>query len=325
MSSHAQTSRSHKSKNPRGYDENPVGVNLALRYPSKTQSLKTYSAPAKQSREPPSSSVCDELQEPTLQRTPMKLSVQPERETDDEYENEADDDFRPSSQQPFQPAHHDLEENLFDEDEDAFISNYQSDPKRSRRYTSLEKKSIDLEMLKEKNQNLELRHEMKRARSFSGPEESSIPTRSRSIQQPKKKEIYHSTDYSNFCSFCHQIESGSEGWTPNKKYKEGKQLLAIEEVDSWNQYRKEKNAFEDWVALKDFLDRLLGDRVHRIYTSWLDWVQAKKSSNKSNDTFLRWFNILKTQIKDETNNPTKIEVMLFFAKLNKLMQQKICK
>ena len=146
--------------------------------PSKPLSLKTLSAPARQSREPPSSSDRDELQEPTLQRTPMKPSVQPERETDDEYENKADDDFRPSSQQPFQPAHHGLEENSFDEDEDAFISDYQSDPKLSRRYTSLEEKRIDLKMLKEKNRNLVLRHAMKRTRTFFGLEESSIPMQS---------------------------------------------------------------------------------------------------------------------------------------------------
>ncbi len=234
MSSHAQTSRSHKSKNPRGYDENPVGVNLALRYPSKTQSLKTYSAPAKQSREPPSSSVCDELQEPTLQRTPMKLSVHPEKETDDEYEKGADDDFRLSPQQPFQNAHYSLEENPLDEDKDVFISDYQSDLKPSRCHKSLEEKRIDLEMLKKKNRNLELRHSMKRARTFSGPKESSIHTRSRSIKQHKKEEIYHSTDYTNFYSFCHRIESSFKGWTPNKRYKEAKRLLAIEEVDSWN-------------------------------------------------------------------------------------------
>ncbi len=59
----------------------------------------------------------------------MELFVQLERKTDDKYENEADDDFRPTSQQPFQPANHGLEENLFDEDKDAFISNYQSEPK----------------------------------------------------------------------------------------------------------------------------------------------------------------------------------------------------
>ncbi len=137
MFSHAQTSRSHKSKNLRGHDEDSGGVNLTPRNPSKPQSLKTLSAPARQSRKPPSSSDRDELQEPTLKKTPMKLSVQPERKTNDEYENEADDDFRPSSQQPSQPAHHGLEENPFDEDEDAFISDYQSDPKPSRRHTSL--------------------------------------------------------------------------------------------------------------------------------------------------------------------------------------------
>ncbi len=149
----------------------------------------------------------------------MKPSVQPERETDDEYENEADEDFRLSSQQPFQPAHHGLEENPFDEDEDAFINDYQSEPKPSRRHTSLEEKRIDLEMLKEKNRNLELRHAIKRTRTFSGPEESSIPMRSRSIKRPKKEEIYHSTDYANFSSFCHQIKSGSEGWTQTKSSK----------------------------------------------------------------------------------------------------------
>ncbi len=196
----------------------------------------------------------------------MKLSVQPEKETDNEYENEADDDFRPSSQQPSQPSHHGLEENPFDEDENAFISNYQSDSKPSRRHTSLEEKRIDQEMLKENNRNLELRHEMQRARTFSGHEESSTSTRFRSIMRPKKEEIYHSTDYANFRCFCLQIESGSKGWSPNERYKKVKRLLAIEEVDLWNHYRIEKNAFEDWVALKDFLDRHLGDRAHRVYT-----------------------------------------------------------
>ncbi len=78
----------------------------------------------------------------------------------------------------------------------------------------------------------------------------------------QKEEIYHSTEYANFCYFCHQIESGSEGWTPNKKYKEAKRLFDIVEIDSWNHYRMEKNASEDWVALKDFLGRLLADRAH---------------------------------------------------------------
>ncbi len=82
-------------------------------------------------------------------------------------------------------------------------------------------------MLKEKNRNLELRHAIKRTRIFSGLEESSIPMRSRSIKRFKKEEIYHSTDYANFCSFCHQIERGSESWTSNEGYKEAKRLLAI--------------------------------------------------------------------------------------------------
>ncbi len=88
-----------------------------------------------------------------------------------------------------------------------------------------------------------------------------------SIKQPKKEEIYHSTDYSNFRSFCHQFESSSEGLTPNERYKRTKQLLAIEEVDSWNYYRMEMNVSEDLIALKDFLDRLLGDHAPRVYTS----------------------------------------------------------
>ncbi len=85
----------------------------------------------------------------------------------------------------------------------------------------------------------------------------------------------------------------------------------------------EKNASKDWVALKDFLDPLLGDPAHRVHTSWLDWVQAKKASNESDDTFLRRFNTLKTQIGDEANDSAKIEVMLFFAGLDEPMQQKI--
>ncbi len=82
---HTQKSRSHKSKNPREHDEESDGVTLTPRNASKLLSLRTLSAQARQSRDPPSSSDRDELQEPTLQRTPMKLYVQPERETDDEY------------------------------------------------------------------------------------------------------------------------------------------------------------------------------------------------------------------------------------------------
>ncbi len=180
-------------------------------------------------------------------------------------------------------------------------------------------------MLKEKNRNLELRHSIKRTRTFSGLEESSIPKQSRLIKRLKKEEIYHSTDYANFHSFCRQIESDLEGWTPNKRYKEAKRLHAFEEVDSWNYYWIKKNVFEDWVALKDFLDRLLGDCTHRVHTSWLDWVQVKTASNESDDIFLRRFNTVKTQIGNEANHPTKIEVTLFFARLDEPMQQKIRK
>ncbi len=84
----------------------------------------------------------------------------------------------------------------------------------------------------------------------------------------------------------------------------------------------EKNTSKNWVALKDFLDRLLGDRAHRVHASLLDWVQAKKASNESDDTFLQQFNTLKIQIGDEANDLAKIEVMLFFAGFDELMQQK---
>ena len=100
MSSHARTNRFYKSINLRGYDKDSGGVSLTLCNPSNPQCLKTFSARARQSRETSPSSDRDELQEHTLHRTPMKLSVQPVKETDDEYENEADNDFRPSSQQP---------------------------------------------------------------------------------------------------------------------------------------------------------------------------------------------------------------------------------
>ena len=52
-------------------------------------------------------------------------------------------------------------------------------------------------------------------------------------------------------------------------------------------------------------------------------MQAKKASNESDDTFLQRFNIFKTQIGDEANDPAKIEVMLFFAGLDEPMQRKI--
>ena len=82
----------------------------------------------------------------------------------------------------------------------------------------------------------------------------------------------------------------------------------------------EKNSSEDWVALKDFLDRLLGDRAHRVHTSWLDWVQAKRAFNESDDTFLRRFNTLKTHIGDEANDPAKKKVMIFYAGLDESIQ-----
>ncbi len=114
MFSHAQTSRSHKSKNPKGPNEDSGGVNLTLCNPSKPQYLKTLFAPARQSREPTSSNDHDEIQEPTLKRTPMKLSVQPKKKTDNEYEKQADDNLHPFSQQPFQPVDHGLKEISFD-------------------------------------------------------------------------------------------------------------------------------------------------------------------------------------------------------------------
>ncbi len=54
-------------------------------------------------------------------------------------------------------------------------------------------------------------------------------------------------------------------------------------------------------------------------------MQAKNASNKSDNAFLQQFNTLKTPIGNETNDPAKIEVMLFFAGLDKPMQQKIHK
>ncbi len=52
-------------------------------------------------------------------------------------------------------------------------------------------------------------------------------------------------------------------------------------------------------------------------------MQAKKLSNESDDTFLRRFNTLKTQIGNEANDSAKIEVRLFFAGLDEPMQKKI--
>ncbi len=50
---------------------------------------------------------------------------------------------------------------------------------------------------------------------------------------------------------------------------------------------------------------------------------SQKACNESGDIFLWRFNILKSQIEDEVNDPAKIEVMLFLAELDKPMQQKI--
>ncbi len=52
-------------------------------------------------------------------------------------------------------------------------------------------------------------------------------------------------------------------------------------------------------------------------------MQAKKVSYESDNRLLRQFNNLKTQIRDETKDHAKIEVMLFFAWLNWPMQQNI--
>ncbi len=78
MSSNSQTSRSHKSKNPRGHDKNSCWVTLTPWIASKRQFLKTLSAPSRQKRKPPSLSNCDNLQRLTLQRTPIKHSVKHE-------------------------------------------------------------------------------------------------------------------------------------------------------------------------------------------------------------------------------------------------------
>ncbi len=87
----------------------------------------------------------------------------------------------------------------------------------------------------------------------------------------------------------------------------------------------ENNAFEDWVALKDFLDQLLRDGAHQVHTTWLDWVQAKKTYSEADNAFFQRFDTLKTRIGDEANDPAMIEGMLFFARLDESMQQKIRK
>ncbi len=71
MYSHAQTSRFHKLKNPRKHDKDSGGVTLTPHNPLKPQSSKTLSITARQSRKPPSSGDCDELEEPTLEKTLM--------------------------------------------------------------------------------------------------------------------------------------------------------------------------------------------------------------------------------------------------------------
>lgn len=96
-------------------------------------------------------------------------------------------------------------------------------------------------------------------------------------------------------------------------------------VNAQNHYRIEKDSSEDWTAFNDFLDRLLGDCTQHVNTEWLDWIQVKKLSNESDDAYLRRFNILKTQIRNEAQDLAKIEVMFFFAELDELMQCKIYK
>ena len=73
---------------------------------------------------------------------------------DDEYESEADDDFCHSLQQSSQSAHHGLDENSLQKEQDAFISNYQSDSKLLWHYISLQEEQIHFEILEEKNRNL---------------------------------------------------------------------------------------------------------------------------------------------------------------------------
>ena len=95
-----------------------------------------------------------------------------------------------------------------DDDRDASVSDhYRSHPDPSRQHISWEEKRIDLEMLKEKNWNLELKQAIKRARTLSVPDEPSTSKRQRWIKRPKKDEIYHSTDYANFRSFCDYVEN----------------------------------------------------------------------------------------------------------------------
>ncbi len=83
-------------------------------------------------------------------------------------------------------------------------------PQTFKTWPSLEQRRIDLEMLKEKNRNLELWHAIKRAHTLSDPERLSLPMWSQLIKRPKKEKSYHNWDYANFVSFCPQIGSGSE-------------------------------------------------------------------------------------------------------------------
>ncbi len=130
-------------RNPGTYNKDPFGMILTPRNPSKPQFWSTISALDSQSRKLSLSSDLDEVQGPTLQRSPMKISVPPKKEMDNEYENEVHNVFRPSPQQPSKPVNHGLEENPFYEDGDASKSDYQSDHKLSRRSKSLKKNRLN--------------------------------------------------------------------------------------------------------------------------------------------------------------------------------------
>ena len=99
MSSHTRKICFQKSKSFKGNDEKSGRMNLTPRNPSKPQFLRTLFAPARQSCKSSLSTGRDKHQKSTPLRTTMKLSVQPEKETKNKYENKADDDFRLSLQQ----------------------------------------------------------------------------------------------------------------------------------------------------------------------------------------------------------------------------------
>ncbi len=83
-----------------------------------------------------------------------------------------------------------------------------------------------------------------------------------------------------------------------------------------------KDIYKDLTFLKDFLNQLLGNYTHRIYTAWLNCQQIKNRLSESGDIYLQQFHILKTKIGNESKVILKIKMILLFDRLNKRMQYK---